>query len=397
MNYKSVTDLKLAGKRVLIRVDFNVPLKTAADGTITVADDTRIRASLPTIKYVLEAGGSVILVSHLGRPDGEVDPKYSMAPVGRHLAGITGLPVIISPEVIGEQVEAISRSLGPGEILLLENVRFEAGETKNSADVSEGLARLADVYINDAFGTAHRAHASTTGAALLIPEKAAGFLMQKELDTLKKVTQSPDHPFVAIVGGAKVSDKIGMIESLLGHVDELLIGGAMAYTFLKAKGIETGNSLTEDDKLDLARDLMARGGSRIKLPVDHICADAFSETATAHNSSIEIPKGMMGLDIGPKTILAYTASIRKAKTVIWNGPMGVFEMKPFSKGTFAVAEALAEATVEGAFTVVGGGDSVAAIVSAGLSDKVSHVSTGGGAMLELLEGKVLPGVKALES
>ncbi|MDA1028754.1 MAG: phosphoglycerate kinase [Bacteroidetes bacterium] len=397
MKYLAVTDLNLAGKRVLIRVDFNVPLSTAPNGTITVADDTRIRASLPTIRYVLQAGASVILVSHLGRPDGQEVAKYSMAPVGRYLAGITGLPIIISPEVIGEQVEAISRSLAPGEILLLENVRFEPGETDNSDAVSEGLARLADVYVNDAFGTAHRAHASTTGAALLIKEKAAGFLMQKELDTLKKVTQDPDHPFVAIVGGAKVSDKIGIIESLLQHVDELLIGGAMAYTFLKAKGIETGISLTEDDKLDLARNLMARAGNRIKLPIDHICASAFSETAPAHNSNIKIPSGFMGLDIGPKTIAAYSSSIRQAKTVIWNGPMGVFEMKPFSKGTFAIAEALVHATFEGAFTVVGGGDSVAAIVMAGMSENVSHVSTGGGAMLELLEGKVLPGVVALGS
>lgn len=395
MKYNAVTDLDLAGKRVLIRVDFNVPLNTAPDGTITVADDTRIRASLPTIRYVLQAGASVILVSHLGRPDGKVVAKYSMAPVGRYLAGITGLPIIISPEVIGEQVEAISKTLAPGEILLLENVRFESGETDNSDDVSEGLARLADVYVNDAFGTAHRAHSSTTGAALLIKEKAAGFLMQKELDTLKKVTQNPDHPFVAIVGGAKVSDKIGIIESLLQHVDELLIGGAMAYTFLKAKGIETGKSLTEDDKVDLARNLLAHAGNRIKLPIDHICASEFSETAPAHNYNIEIPVGFMGLDIGPKTIEAYSSSIRRAKTVIWNGPMGVFEMKPFSKGTLAMAEALVHATLDGAFTVVGGGDSVAAIAMAGMSENVSHVSTGGGAMLELLEGKDLPGVIAL--
>jgi phosphoglycerate kinase len=397
MKYKAVTELDLAGKRVLIRVDFNVPLKTNPDGVVAVADDTRIKASLPTINYVLASGGSAILVSHLGRPGGQAVAKYSMAPVGKHLAVLTGLPVIISPEVVGAQVEAISRSLAPGEIMLLENVRFEAGETTNSAEVSEGLARLADVYVNDAFGTAHRAHASTSGAALLIPERAAGFLMQKELDTLKKVTEAPDHPFVAIVGGAKVSDKIGIIESLLEHVDNLLIGGAMAYTFLKAKGIETGNSLTEDDKLDLARDLLSRAGSRIHLPTDHICADAFSETATVASSDIQIPSGMMGLDIGPKTIASYSSIILKAKTVIWNGPMGVFEMKPFSNGTFAIAKTLVDATKKGAFTVVGGGDSVAAIVTSGLSEKVSHVSTGGGAMLELLEGKVLPGVVALGS
>jgi len=395
MKYKAITDLELNGKRVLIRVDFNVPLKTGPSGAVQVADDTRIRASLPTIQYVLNKGASVILVSHLGRPDGERDPKFSMGPVGQHLSMITGLPVIVSPEVYGEQVEAIARSLAPGEVLLLENVRFEAGETKNSAEVSEGLARLADVYVNDAFGTAHRAHASTTGAALLMKEKAAGFLMQKELDTLKKVTQHPDHPFVAIVGGAKVSDKIGIIEHLLDHVDHLLIGGAMAYTFLRSQGHTTGTSLTEADKLDVARDLLKRAGGKILLPVDHICAEGFSEAGTIKTFEKDIPDGWMGLDIGPKSVLRYTEAVKTAKTVIWNGPMGVFEMKSFAQGTFAMADALVDATSEGAFTVVGGGDSVAAITQAGLAEKVSHVSTGGGAMLELLEGKVLPGVDAL--
>jgi 3-phosphoglycerate kinase len=396
MNYKAVTDLDLAGKRVLIRVDFNVPLKTDENGKTSVADDTRIRASLPTIQYVAKSGASIVLVSHLGRPDGQVVPKYSMAPVGRRLSELTGLTVIASPQVCGEQVEAISRSLAPGEILLLENVRFEAGETSNSPELSAGLARLADVYVNDAFGTAHRAHASTTGVALLMKEKAAGFLMQKELDTLKKVTRNPDHPFVAIVGGAKVSDKIGIIEHLLDQVDDLLIGGAMAYTFLKARGEATGKSLVEDDRLDLARSLMDRAGKRIHLPTDHVCADAFSESATVSIEKQGMSEDLMGLDIGPETIKTYSALIQQAKTVIWNGPMGVFEMKPFSKGTFAMAQALVTATENGAFTVVGGGDSVAAIVESGLSDKVSHVSTGGGAMLELLEGMTLPGVEALE-
>ena len=395
MKYKAITDLDLAGKRVLIRVDFNVPLKVDASGITTVADDTRIRASLPTIQFALDAGASVVLVSHLGRPDGEPNPKYSMAPVGRHLSQLLGLAVISSPEVYGEQVEAIARSLAPGEVLLLENVRFEAGETKNAANVSEGLARLADVYVNDAFGTAHRAHSSTTGVAHLINEKAAGFLMQKELDTLKKVTQNPYHPFVAIVGGAKVSDKIGIIEQLLTHVDQLLIGGAMAYTFLKAQGIEVGTSLVEDDRLELAAELLASSGSRIHLPTDHVCAGSFSNEAPSTTHKGSIPSGMMGLDIGPETVATYSALIGKAKTVIWNGPMGVFEMSSFSKGTFAIATALVSATENGAFTVVGGGDSVAAIVESGLSDQVSHVSTGGGAMLELLEGKVLPGVEAL--
>lgn len=395
MNYKTLTDLDLRGKRVLIRVDFNVPLKTGTNGSMVVADDTRIRASLPTINYVLSQGGSAILVSHLGRPDGERDPKYSMAPVGQHMGMITGLPVISSPEVYGEQVEAIARSLAPGEILVLENVRFEAGETKNADEVAEGLSRLANIYVNDAFGTAHRAHASTTGVALRMKEKAAGFLMQKELDTLKKVTQNPDHPFVAIVGGAKVSDKIGIIEQLLDRVDHLLIGGAMAYTFLRAQGLGTGISLTEEDKLDVALNLLERGKGKILLPVDHVCAEGFSEEGTIKTFENEIPAGWMGLDIGPKSVIRYTDAIKNAKTVIWNGPMGVFEMARFSKGTFAMADALVDATSKGAFTVVGGGDSVAAITQAGLADQVSHVSTGGGAMLELLEGKILPGVDAL--
>ena len=396
MDYKVITDLELAGKRVLIRVDFNVPLASDESGRTIVSDDTRIRASLPTIQYVLNAGGAVILASHLGRPNGEANPKYSMAPVGRRLSELLGIAVISSPEVYGEQVEAISRSLAPGEVLLLENVRFEAGETKNSEAVSEGLARLADVYVNDAFGTAHRAHASTTGVALKMNQLAAGFLMQKELDTLKKVTQNPDHPFVAIVGGAKVSDKIGIIQHLLEHVDSLLIGGAMAYTFLKAKGVETGTSLVENDRLELARTILEKAGSRIHLPTDHVCAAAFSNDEPSEIHVGSIPSGMMGLDIGPETILAYSSLIQQAKTVVWNGPMGVFEMSSFSNGTFSIAKSLVTATEQGAFTVVGGGDSVAAIVESGLAEKVSHVSTGGGAMLELLEGKVLPGVQALE-
>ena len=386
----TLSQLDLKGKRVLVRVDFNVPLSNGQ-----VEDDTRIRAALPTIRHIIDRGGMPILVSHLGRPKGGPDPAFSMAPVGKHLATLVSAPVIVAPAVVGDVVEELSRSLAPGEILLLENVRFEPGETKNDPALADQLAALADVYVNDAFGTAHRAHASTEGVAHRVAQKAPGFLMQAELDTLGKVVHAPDHPFVAIVGGAKVSDKIGIIEKLLESVDELLIGGAMAYTFLKAQGIETGTSLTEDDRLDLARDLMSRAGKRLHLPTDHVCAEAFAADAPSRIVEGAIPSGWMGLDIGPATREAYRAVIGKAQTVIWNGPMGVFEMEAFARGTYAVAEAVVAATDAGAFTVVGGGDSVAAIVGAGLADRVSHVSTGGGAMLELLEGKELPGVKAL--
>ena len=386
----TLSQLDLEGKRVLVRVDFNVPLSNGH-----VEDDTRIRAALPTIRHIIDQGGMPILVSHLGRPKGGPDPAWSMAPVGKHLASLVNATVMVAPAVVGQVVEELSRSLAPGEILLLENVRFEEGETKNDPALADQLAALADVYVNDAFGTAHRAHASTEGVAHRVAQKAPGFLMQAELDTLGKVAHHPDHPFVAIVGGAKVSDKIGIIEKLLESVDELLIGGAMAYTFLKAQGVETGTSLTEDDRLDLAQGLMRRAGKRLHLPTDHVCAEAFAADAPSKTVEGAIPVGWMGLDIGPETAKAYRAVIVKAQTVIWNGPMGVFEMDAFAKGTHGIAEAVVAATDAGAFTVVGGGDSVAAIVGAGLADRVSHVSTGGGAMLELLEGKELPGVKAL--
>jgi len=394
---KQLTDLDLRGKRVLIRVDFNVPLSTAQDGTRSVDDDTRIRAALPTIQHVTGQGGIAILVSHLGRPKGEVKPEFSMAPVGRHLSLLTGLPVVMAPAVVGDDVAEIVRSVAPGEVLLLENVRFEPGETTNDPELARQLASLADVYVNDAFGTAHRAHASTEGVAHLVSEKAPGFLMQRELDTLGKLIGSPVKPFVAIVGGAKVSDKIGIISQLLDKADHLLIGGAMAYTFLRAQGQETGTSMVEEDRIDLARELLDKAGGRIHLPTDHICATAFDNDAPQQVVSGSMPDGVMGLDIGPETIKAYADTISTALTVVWNGPMGVFEMPNFARGTNAVAEAVVVATDNGAFTVVGGGDSVAAIVSAGMADRVSHVSTGGGAMLELLEGKELPGVKALAS
>ena len=391
----SLTDLQLRGKRVLIRVDFNVPLSTGEDGTRIVEDDTRIRAALPTIMHVTGQGGIAILVSHLGRPKGEADPQYSMKPVGRHLSLVTGSPVIMAPAVVGQDVAEIVRSVGEGEILLLENVRFEAGETTNDPELARGLADLADVYVNDAFGTAHRAHASTEGVAHLVAEKAPGFLMQRELDTLGKLTSSPEKPFVAIVGGAKVSDKIGIISRLLDVADHLLIGGAMAYTFLRARGLDTGTSLVEEDRIDLARSLLEQAGDRIHLPSDHVCALAFDNDATRQTVSGSIPEGWMGLDIGPETVDAYADIIAGARTIVWNGPMGVFEMSSFAGGTNAMAEAVVAATDKGAFSVVGGGDSVAAIVGAGMAERVSHVSTGGGAMLELLEGKELPGVTAL--
>ena len=391
----SLTDLQLRGKRVLIRVDFNVPLSTGEDGTRIVEDDTRIRAALPTIMHVTGQGGIAILVSHLGRPKGEADPQYSMKPVGRHLSLVTGCPVIMAPAVVGQDVAEIVRSVGEGEILLLENVRFEAGETTNDPELARGLADLADVYVNDAFGTAHRAHASTEGVAHLVAEKAPGFLMQRELDTLGKLTSSPEKPFVAIVGGAKVSDKIGIISRLLDVADHLLIGGAMAYTFLRARGLDTGTSLVEEDRIDLARTLLEHAGDRIHLPSDHVCAQAFDNDATRQTVSGSIPEGWMGLDIGPETVDAYADIIAGARTIVWNGPMGVFEMSSFAGGTNAMAEAVVAATDKGAFSVVGGGDSVAAIVGAGMAERVSHVSTGGGAMLELLEGKELPGVTAL--
>lgn len=392
MSWKTLDDLALKGRRVLVRVDFNVPL--SKDGQVT--DDTRIRGALPTIQHILKAGGTAILMTHLGRPKGAPDAAFSVAPVAERLSVLLGEPVILAPATVGSDVEAIVASAGPGEVVLLENTRFNLGETKNDPDFSAQLARLGDVYVNDAFGTAHRAHASTEGVAKLLSDRAAGYLMDRELATLKRIVDAPESPFVAVVGGAKVSDKIGVIESLLKSADALLIGGAMAYTFLKAQGIATGTSLVEDDRLDLARDLLAHAGGRIHLPTDHVCAAEFSADATTSIENGVIPDGLMGLDIGPETRAAYTKLVQGAKTVVWNGPMGVFEMEPFAAGTIAIAHAMVNATNAGAFTVVGGGDSVAAITGAGLENQVSHVSTGGGAMLELLEGQVLPGVAVLE-
>ncbi len=395
MNKLTIGDLSLEGKRVLVRVDFNVPLKQGDDGAQQVSDDTRIRAALPTIRAITEAGGKAILMSHLGRPKGGPDPKYSLAPVAEYLKTLIGAPVAFVQETTGDAVKAAIEKLPPGGVLLLENTRFLGGETKNDEQISRQLGELADVYVNDAFGSAHRAHSSTEGVTRFVKQSAMGFLLQKEVEYLSRVLESPEHPFVGVLGGAKVSDKIGVIESLLKQVDTLLIGGAMSYTFLKALGHEVGASRVEDDKLDVAKDLYERAGGKIKLPTDHIVAAEFSNEAEHHVADGDIPQGKMGLDIGPASMASYRETLLGAKTIVWNGPMGVFEMPNYAGGTFAIAETLAEATDKGALTVVGGGDSVAAISQAGYEDRVSHVSTGGGAMLEFLEGITLPGVAAL--
>ncbi len=386
----TLDSLDVTGKRVLVRVDFNVPL----DGK-TITDDTRITAALPTITHLIGRGARVILASHLGRPKGHADDAFSLRPIADHLGTLVEAPVSFSDATIGPEAEAAASKLKEGEILVLENTRFLAGETKNADDVADGLAALADVYINDAFGSAHRAHASTDGVARRVQEKAGGLLLAKEVEYLGQLLGTPAKPFVAILGGAKVSDKIGVIRSLMGTADQILIGGAMSYTFLKALGHNVGASMVEEDKLGLAKQLFDEADGRIVLPRDHIAADAFSNEAATQIVQDEIPEGTMALDIGPDTIARYGDLIRSAKTVVWNGPMGVFEMETFSKGTFAVAQAMADATANGALAVVGGGDSVAAIVQSGKADEVSHVSTGGGAMLEFLEGVTLPGIEAL--
>jgi phosphoglycerate kinase len=388
LNKKTVRDVDVKGVRVLMRVDFNVPLQ---DGQIT--DDTRIRAALPTIRFLLDAGASVVLMSHLGRPKGEVKPELSLKPVAARLGELLGKDVKMATDCVGADVEAMAAALQPGEVLVLENTRFYAGERKNDPALAEQLAKLGQVFVNDAFGAAHRAHASTEGVTKHLPA-VAGLLMEKEIEFLGNATENPAHPYVAIIGGAKISDKIGVIRNLLAKVDALLIGGGMANTFLAAQGYEMGDSLVEPDSIEIAKELMAGGGDKLVLPVDGVLADAFAADANIKVVGVDgIEAGWRMLDIGPESVALFESKLAGAKTVVWNGPMGVFEMAPFAKGTTAIAKLLAKSD---AITVIGGGDSVAAIQQAGLSDKMSHISTGGGASLEMLEGKTLPGLAALD-
>ena len=387
-NKKTIKDIDPHGKRVLVRVDFNVPIE---DGV--VGDDTRIRAALPTIQNLLDRGAAVLLCSHLGRPKDKPDPKYSLRPVAEYLGGLVNAPVKFVEDCVGPKAEAAVKGLKPSEILLLENTRFYPGETKNDPQMSKQLAALADLYVNDAFGSAHRAHASTEGVAHHLPA-VAGLLMEQEIRYLGQVLAGPKRPFVAILGGAKVSDKIGVIRNLLSKADHLLIGGGMANTFFKAQGFELAESLVEAEAVDTAKELLGSASGKLNLPVDLVIADAFDEKANHKVMKIgNVPAGWRALDIGPETVTEFSRLIKQAGTVVWNGPMGVFEMKPFAAGTFALAKAVAES---GADSIVGGGDSVSALQQSGLADKITHISTGGGASLEMLEGKVLPGLAALE-
>jgi phosphoglycerate kinase len=386
-NKRTIRDIDVQGKRVLVRVDFNVPIKNGV-----VGDDTRIRASLPTIQYLLARGSRLILCSHLGRPEGKPDPKYSLKPVAVYLCKLLNQPVGFVDDCIGPLAEAKATELKSGEILVLENTRFHPGETKNDKDMAVGLAALADIFVNDAFGSAHRAHASTEGVARLLPA-VAGLLMEKEIKYLGEVITSPVKPFVAILGGAKISDKIGVIKNLLTKADVILIGGGMANTFFKAQGYPVGDSLVEDEALIAAREFLKSGKTHIRLPVDVRIADNFTENATSKLiPSGPVPDGWRIMDIGPETISSYAKAISGAKTVVWNGPMGVFEFPEFSKGTFGIAQAVADSK---ATSIIGGGESVAAIQQSGLVEKISHISTGGGASLEMLGGLSLPGVAIL--
>jgi phosphoglycerate kinase len=400
-------NLDLKGKKALVRVDFNVPLDKES---FAITDDTRIRAALPTIRHLLAEGAAVILMSHLGRPlkkkkeDGSIDREsFTLAHLVDHLSQELGRTVQFCPETVGEKARSMAAALQPGEVLLLENTRFYPGEEKGDEALAGQMAELGDVYVNDAFGTAHRKHASTATVAQFFAADAKffGFLMQAEIDNANKVVKDPEHPVTAIVGGAKVSDKILLLERLIDFVDNLLIGGAMAYTFMKARGGQTGNSLTEDDKLDLANSLVEKAkakGVQLLLPVDSVVADAFKDEARHQvTASDAIPDGWMGLDIGPEARQAFSAVINASRTILWNGPMGVFEMENFAAGTKAIALATADATEKGAFSLIGGGDSVAAVNQLGLARRVSFVSTGGGAMLEFLEGKELPGIAAIKA
>ncbi len=393
MGLKTIKDLDLSGKRVILRVDFNVPL---SEGVVT--DSTRIEMALPTIRYILDQpGASLIVMTHLGRPKGEKKPELSLAPVAKKFSELLGRDVKMAPDCIGEEVQQLAQELNPGEVMLLENLRFYKEETNNDSEFSKALASLADVYVNDAFGTAHRAHASTEGTAKYLPA-AAGFLIEKEVAFFGKLLTNPEKPFAAVIGGAKVSSKIGVLETLLEKCDDIIIGGAMAYTFLKVQGYEIGESLFEEEYSRTAENFLKAAeqqGVRIILPLDHIAGKEFSETAEPISvDGIDIPEGLIGMDIGPKTLAAVEQALKKAASIVWNGPMGVFEMKQFAQGTLKVAEMVA--SCDGT-TVVGGGDSVAAVNKFGFADRIDHVSTGGGASLEFLEGRVLPGIAALES
>jgi phosphoglycerate kinase len=387
MNKKTVKDIDIKNKRVLMRVDFNVPM---ADGKVT--DDKRIRAALPTIKYVLEQGASLLLASHLGRPKGGSDPEFSLRAASEVLSTLLERPVKMAPDCVGPEVEAIAKALKPGEVVMLENTRFHAGEEKNDLELAKQMAALADVYVNDAFGSAHRAHSSTEGVARFIPA-VSGFLMEQELEYLGRAVANPEHPYVAILGGAKISDKILVVETLLSKCDKLIVGGGMANTFLASQGLNMQDSLVEAASLETAKSILAKSGDKLILPVDAVIADKFEAEANTQVVDVDkIPAGWRMLDVGPKTIELYKKALKDAKLVVWNGPVGVFEMPKFAEGTFALARMLAESK---AITVIGGGDSASAVKKAGVAKQMTHVSTGGGASLEFLEGKELPGVAAL--
>lgn len=395
MEKLTISDLEIEGKKILIRCDFNVPL----DDKGRIVDDTRIQAALPTIRYALGRECAVILMSHLGRPKGKVDPKLSLKPVAERLGELLNLEVLMASDCVGPEVEKMAGELKGGEVLLLENLRFHSGEETNDETFAKQLASLADLFIQDAFGTVHRAHASTSGVPKHLPS-GAGFLLQKEIKYLKQALEEPERPFLAILGGAKISTKIGVIKNLLPKVDSLILGGAMAYTFLRAENIETGNSMVEEDKIDTAGEILKQASKKkvtVLLPIDHIIANKVSKDAKSKEiSEVTIPKGWIGVDIGSFSIKRFCSAVKSAKTILWNGPMGIFEIDKFSKGTRAIAEAIAEATKKGSISIVGGGDSVAAVTKTGLEEKVSHISTGGGAALEFLEGKELPGIVALK-